>query len=328
MLIAHNPFSLKTDYKVSFGMAIRDDSDPGNHPEEALTIKFSTKPPPPTNPPVAKAIGRNQVSVGESVTFDGSQSTGNITQYVWTISDSQNNTLKVVYGITVTHAFTQNGRYRVTLRVIDEVSEAWDEDSLDVIVSGGDVVLTGGVDAGVIILLSGVIATTAILGGTEIGRIALISLLVVPAYRRKTKGKEDPETRGMIKAYVMLNPGDTYTDIKQSLKLNDGTLQWHLMKLEKDEAITSKVKGTHRHYYPAGIAMTPEDGVGLHDLQGKMITAVGKEPGKPVKLLAEELGVSSQLALYHLRKLQQGNLISLERKGLSLRAYPVPERNA
>jgi predicted ArsR family transcriptional regulator len=42
----------------------------------------------------------------------------------------------------------------------------------------------------------------------------------------------------------------------------------------------------------------------------------------PVAVLAEQLGVSGQLALYHLRKLAQGEHLDLERVGLRLRAYP------
>jgi predicted ArsR family transcriptional regulator len=65
-----------------------------------------------------------------------------------------------------------------------------------------------------------------------------------------------------------------------------------------------------------------ENGGELHEIQQRILHFVGEAPGVPVAVLAEQLGVSNQLALYHLRKLSQGQWVELERAGLRLRAYP------
>jgi len=321
LVVSHKPLSSKTDYVITFSTAIKDVSDPGNHPTAPLTLHFSTKPPPNVNPPVAKAVGKNQILVGEQTTFDGSQSTGDIGSYVWTITDNQNNIVDVLVGMIVNYTFTHNGRYKVTLVVTDVNNGLPGTDSLEIVVTSND-------NAGALILLSSALLMGALLGGTEIGRMSLFMLVAVPVYKRKNKGKEDPETRGMIKGYILVHPGDTYTDIKRNLSLNDGALTWHLMKLEKASLIKSMIRGSRRLYFPANMPLPFEDGGDLHEIEKRMLQMVKTDPGMTVKVLAEELGVSSQLTLYHMRKLSQKGLVSLERRGLRLKVYPPPPRNA
>jgi parallel beta-helix repeat protein len=319
LVVSHKPLSSKTDYVITFSTAIKDVSDSGNHPTAALTLHFSTKPPPNVNPPVAKAVGKNQILVSEQTTFDGSQSTGDIGSYVWTITDNQNNIVDVLVGMIVNYTFTHNGRYKVTLVVTDVNNGLPGIDSLEIVVTSND-------NAGALILLSSALLMGALLGGTEIGRMSLFMLVAVPVYKRKNKGKEDPETRGMIKGYILVHPGDTYTDIKRNLSLNDGALTWHLMKLEKASLIKSMIRGSRRLYFPANMPLPFEDGGDLHEIEKRMLHMVKTDPGMTVKVLAEELGVSSQLALYHMRKLSQRGLVSLERRGLRLKAYPPSKR--
>jgi len=172
------------------------------------------------------------------------------------------------------------------------------------------------------LMLSGAaLALAFLLFGFETSRVTLLTLLLTPVGRKKYKDKEDPEIRGMIRGYIRVHPGDTYSDIKRNLDLNDGTMTWHLAKLEKAGIIKSRAQGTRRKYYPAG-PLPPENGEGLFDLQRRLLEAVIRDPGKPVRILAEELVVSEQLALYHLRKLSQRDLLSLDRTGLRLRAFP------
>ena len=122
-----------------------------------------------------------------------------------------------------------------------------------------------------------------------------------------------------------MHPGDTYTDIKRTLNLNDGTATWHLQRLEKEALVKSRTEGSRRRYYPAGVRLPDEDGGELHEIQRRLLQAVKGDPGKPVRILAEELGLSSQLTLYHLRKLASEDRVLLARRGFLLRAYSSPK---
>ena len=314
LVVTHDPLKSKTDYTVTFGTGLRDLSDPGNHPAAPLVIAFTTKPPPNVQPPVALAVGKHQVEVGERITLDGSRSTGNITGYVWTITDNQNNIVDVLTGEVVTYTFRNHGRHAVTLRVTDEYGQS-DEDTLEITV-------TSNPNGLILLSLASALGAAAILGGTEIGRYAVFTLLLALTQARRRNEKEDLETRGMIRGYLRVHPGDTYTEIKVNLGLNDGTVTWHLAKLEKEGLLKSQIERTRRRYYPAGMPLPHENGGELLALQRRLIDSVKAAPGQPIGLLAEALGVSNQLALYHLRRLSQKGLVSLERRGLRLRAYP------
>ena len=60
----------------------------------------------------------------------------------------------------------------------------------------------------------------------------------------------------------------------------------------------------------------------MHEVQLRMLRAVREVPGLAVTDLAGALGISSQLALYHLRDLAGKGIIRFERRGLRLRCYP------
>ncbi len=322
LIVKHKPFTPQTLYTVSFGTVLRDDSDPGNHPTAALTFTFSTKPKQNIQPPVAKAVGKNQVMEGELVTFDGSGSTGNITKYVWIITDNQGDIVDVLVDMVVRFTFTNHGRYTVTLRVIDELTGLQGEDSLEIVVTSSP---KENVWMYLLIALCAAFIG-GFFGGTEVGRVAVLMLLVAPAYRRRVRGREDPETRGMIRGYIRVHPGDTYTEIKNNLDLNNGCLSYHLRILEKQGKIKSMVMGTKRRYYPRGMPLPTEDGGELHEIERRMLHLIATEPGMSVRVLSEELGASRQLTLYHLRKLSQKGILMLERRGLYLKAFLESEK--
>jgi PKD repeat protein len=70
-------------------------------------------------PPVAKAqLSKQQAGVGESITFDASQSfdpDGQITQYLWDFGDNNSSNQKIA-----THAYAQAGNYLIKLTVTDD----------------------------------------------------------------------------------------------------------------------------------------------------------------------------------------------------------------
>jgi len=111
----------------------------------------------------------------------------------------------------------------------------------------------------------------------------------------------------MIRGYILVHPGDSYTDIKQNLHLSSGALTYHLDVLEREKLIQSQNRGARKLYYPAGVPM-PEDGGGLHELQLRILKVLTEQPGIPLRDLAGTLGVSGQLVRYHLRTLPRRRL--------------------
>jgi len=157
-------------------------------------------------------------------------------------------------------------------------------------------------------------------GGTDRGWAALLNLLFLPLYSRVRDEKVlDQFTRGQIFGYVRVHPGDSFTDLKRNLQLENGVLAYHLSILEKENLLRSRTKGTRRLYYPIE-AVPIEDG-GLHQLQQRMLEVLQAKPGQTVRELSDTLGVSRQLAIYHLRVLTSRGMARLSRDGLKIKCY-------
>jgi PKD repeat protein len=80
--------------------------------QDELEAKFSFSPTPPY--------------IDEEVSFDASESTGNITSYKWNFGDES-----VAYGVVANHTYTAVGTYSVTLNVSDSEG-SWAVESKDI----------------------------------------------------------------------------------------------------------------------------------------------------------------------------------------------------
>lgn len=62
---------------------------------------------------------------------------------------------------------------------------------------------------------------------------------------------------------------------------------------------------------------------GLHAGQERIFTTLDEAPGTSVKELAALLGITSQLALYHVRRLCGAGRVRIERSGLRFVVFPT-----
>jgi len=314
-----SPLAELTDYVVDVGCGAHDASDPGNPMEGCpllgTVVMFRTEVVSP--PPVAVAVGIPGAHVGELVTLDGRASTGRDLTWQWIITGPGGGVVATLDGATPTHRFAAAGTYRVTLVVTDGFGRT-DEYSFDVLVQG----VGGDGSALVLGVIIAAALATILFAASEPGRVALMTATTGRMYARKPKDEKDSEIRGAILYYVRVHPGDTYMDLKRNLDLNDGAVTYHLARLEKDGLVRSAIRGARKRYYPAQMRVPLENGGELHEIQQRILRVVAASPGMPVSVLAEQLGVSTQLALYHLRKLSQAQRLELGRSGFRLRAYP------
>ena len=240
--------------------------------------------------------------------------------YTWAISGPASATL---YGSAVNYTYSLPGRYALNLTVRDASGNAnTTTKSVDVAAqpTAEDLTLP------TIALAALALLVGAWFGGTDRGQSALF-LFLLPLYTREKDAKVlDQFTRGQIFGYVRVHPGDSFTDLKRNLQLENGVLAYHLNVLEKENLVRSRTKGTRRLYYPLE-AVPIEDG-GLHELQDRMLEMLQGTPGITVRELADKLGVSRQLAVYHLRALTSRGLAKVDRHGLKMRCFadiPPPQ---
>ncbi len=226
-----------------------------------------------------------------------------------------------LYGVTPGYTFTRPGRYVISLTVEDAAGNAaLDQVVVTVTAEEEFPWVPAAIGAGVALL------AVAAVSSTEAGKFGLLKLLFVPLYvKLRRKDILDHFHRGAIYGYIVVHPGDSYTDIKNNLELKNGTLTYHLDVLLREGLIKSRTSGASKLFYPASSRM-PEDGVALHGVQKMILERVEESPGISAADLASLVGVSRQLVNYHARSLAAQNLVRVERHGVRNRYYPASGR--
>ncbi|UCG70886.1 MAG: winged helix-turn-helix transcriptional regulator [Thermoplasmata archaeon] len=175
-----------------------------------------------------------------------------------------------------------------------------------------------------ILLIVGFVSIAGIgclIGSTEVGKLALLSI-ILPLYTRIKKEEVlDNEIRGMIRGYIIANPGDNYNSIKRALGLNNGTLAHHLKVLEKAEIIQSKQDGMFKRFYPAGMRIPHDNGSEISEMQRILLVKIADSPGISQKEIAKLLGMSKGVINYHVKVLHGKQLLQMKKRGRKTHCY-------
>jgi predicted transcriptional regulator len=186
-----------------------------------------------------------------------------------------------------------------------------------------------------IILIFGFIAA-----GTEFGTYKILSM-VVPLYSR-VSGKKilDHDLRNRIYNEIKMHPGIHYRYIMSQLKLKNGTLVHHLMRLEQEELIKSERDGVYKRFYPMGMRIPKSEvgqffpdgtrtyNIGEHqvsELQMNIIDIIRERPGLTQKEISKRINESRRVVNYHIKLLIKHNIVYLEKVGRETRCYIYDE---
>ncbi len=151
-------------------------------------------------------------------------------------------------------------------------------------------------------------------------------IFFLPLYTRlRRESILDNETRGMIRGYIIANPGDHYNSIKSALGLNNGTLAHHLHVLERERFVKSIKDGRYRRFFPWGTRVTK--GAHLTKIQELIVDIIRENPGRTQREIARRLGVTQPAVSYHVNKLIELGKIRVEKRKINLRYY-IAESNA
>jgi uncharacterized repeat protein (TIGR01451 family) len=146
-------------------------------------------------------------------------------------------------------------------------------------------------------------------------------LLFIPLYTKlRKKNILEHETRGLIRGYVIANPGDHFNSIRKALNLNNGTLAYHLHVLEREELIKSKRWGKFTRFYPYGMKI-PENGSRYSEIQKLIIEKIRETPGITQKEIAGIMGVTKPTINYHINKLMNDSMVESRRLGIQIRYF-------
>jgi predicted transcriptional regulator len=159
--------------------------------------------------------------------------------------------------------------------------------------------------------------------GTEVGFVSFLYTLVFLYSKLSRKKVEDHEVRGLIRGYILANPGDHYSNIKKKLNLNNGTLAYHLKILEEREYIRSRRDGIFKRYYPERMRIDPS--TAPLSTQELILNMIIENPGISRREVARKLGISRQVVNYHTKVLVNSGLITYRRENGATIYFVVEE---
>jgi len=117
------------------------------------------------------------------------------------------------------------------------------------------------------------------------------------------------KTRKLIYNYISAHPGSSFGVIRNFLDLNDSTLKYHLIYLERANQISSKREGKRRCYFCKGSQFVSQVGPIVFDPnlltenQRRILTGIQAKPGITKKELIEQTKLNRKTVSYNLDKL-------------------------
>jgi DNA-binding MarR family transcriptional regulator len=160
---------------------------------------------------------------------------------------------------------------------------------------------------------------------TEAGKWALLSLFLPLYTRLKKEELLDQPTRYKIYGYLLGNPGAYFQLMKEVLELGGGQLVYHLRQLEDANLIYSRADGAKKRFYPTHVPKSKRTPHLFSDIEEKIFNLIGNNSGINQKKIASEMGISRQVAGYHLTQMTRKGVINKKVVGRKTRYYPPEE---
>jgi len=153
--------------------------------------------------------------------------------------------------------------------------------------------------------------------------IFIIIISVLFGYTRLKKRKLLHNLiRKRIYRRIESEPGIHFRGLLNELKLNLGTLSYHINVLEDRELIISRQDGQYRRFYLIDDVKS-KNKYFLPRIQEKLLNIVTENPGISQSDMSKHLGKSRVLINYHIKLMNKSGLIFLEKKGRVCKCYPV-----
>lgn len=143
---------------------------------------------------------------------------------------------------------------------------------------------------------------------------AFLGLLVLFVLRQEVTPLDHP-TRRRIHDHLLRLPGDHFRSIVRTLGLSQGTAWYHLgILVDRGIVGVRKVDGRVRYFVRGASPDAERTEVFLkhwayRDLRGRVFRVVQEHPQLRSAEVAERLGISRQLAEYHLTRLRETGLL-------------------
>jgi DNA-binding MarR family transcriptional regulator len=301
------------------------DADAAESASSAVTIDvFNFRPEVSIEPP-AKGYAERPARLAANATDED----GTVVLYEWDFDGDGTVDLSGASMNAVIHIYPSDGIYKPILRVTDDNgSSSMASGSITVLPQpaahpGSAPSIPLAVAA---IMPLGILAAVGAFAATETGRYKLLALLFVPLFTRIKKEEVlDNYTRGLIHGFIIANPGDHYSAIKDALGLSNGNLAYHLKTLEREGIVQSRMDGMYRRFFPANEALLPRDGK-YFSVQNRIVQQIRENPGISQKEISGKVGASRSTVNYHISVLATTRKIRVEKIDQWTRCFIYEER--
>jgi predicted transcriptional regulator len=121
--------------------------------------------------------------------------------------------------------------------------------------------------------------------------------------------------RGRLFEYIKEHPGSTFTALKEHFEVNNGTLTYHLNKLEREELIVHRNHGKYKLFYADGIKIKGVEAV-ISPIDRDIIDLISENPGISSNAIFANLSSdrSRRTVSRHLKQLERKGFIASDRK--------------
>ena len=163
---------------------------------------------------------------------------------------------------------------------------------------------TTGIVLGVGLALAGVLASLFFMGGARFVNAENVL---------------DNDARKQIFEYIQSHPGVHLRAAAQNLSLSTTNVLWHLRKLEQANLVTSKKFEGYKVFYPVeGGVETKRKALALSVLKNdnaqQILQYVSANPSAHQREIARALGVNHGTVRWHLRKMEEAELLAPVKK--------------
>jgi DNA-binding MarR family transcriptional regulator len=174
-----------------------------------------------------------------------------------------------------------------------------------------------------IFTITAILTITLFITFTEVGKYGFFSV-IGPLYSKPRKKKDENYgyIKGLVHGYIDGNPGENYSKIKKSLKLNNGTLAYYLKILEREGSVFSERDGFLKRFYPSQGRVGAEI-IELTELQKRILNIIKEKPGISQKNIQERLGITQQRLNYQIKQMKNARLIKVDRDGKKTKCYLI-----
>lgn len=123
------------------------------------------------------------------------------------------------------------------------------------------------------------------------------------------------ETRRRISAYVRSHPGVYYTELRRTLNLANGQVQYHLKRLLADKRVTEERLYGKTHYYPPEYDAWERGALALlrRETAGDIVSVLLSEGPTRPDTVAEELDIARSTLEWHLDHLIEQDVVEKRR---------------